>query len=453
MNNENKLEKIVINNIEYYSSKELKEKAPSYFRGVRSLKNIIEKKNIPEEEYIFGSFSKVKNNWKTDYNKKTNIPSRAYPLLSVKWCHKNVPFFKENDLEEELPIAPDILVLNDNEKFKDNEGNIYEIETRGKERTIDSVYFLCKDVSSAFGIKSARDNIIDSSHFVKNKDYINFSCKRHRGSGMVTTKCLFLTYYGVLRLLYRSNCKKANTFTDWASKTLFTVQMGTKEQKQDLASDILGISIENIKQLSKISVSKIPCVYVFSLGYVKDLRNSMNIQNDIDDNHIVIKFGLTTDLVSRASQHVKTYQENIENSKLRLLYYNYIDRQYMYESEKEIRDFFNDSNDLLSYKNHKELGILNPKNKKYLKSRFRYVNDTYSGKLKLLNEQFQKEIQRIKNDSERKITKLNHEKELMTVKFKAENDILKKEKELLEKDNKILQMEKSFLELKLKPNN
>ena len=104
--------------------------------------------------------------------------------------------------------------------------------------------------------------------------------------------------------------------------------MGTQEAKQDLASDILGISIENIKQLSKISVSKIPCVYVFSLGYVKELRNSMNIDKDIDDNQIVIKFGLTTDLVSRASQHVKTYQENIENSKLRLLYYNYIDRQY-----------------------------------------------------------------------------------------------------------------------------
>ena len=232
-----------------------------------------------------------------------------------------------------------------------------------------------------------------------------------------------------------------------------------KKQRQDLASDILGISIENIKQLSKISVSKIPCVYVFSLGYVKELRNSMNIDKDIDDNQIVIKFGLTTDLVSRASQHVKTYQENIENSKLRLLYYNYIDRQYMYESEKEIRDFFNDSNDLLSYKNHKELAVLNPKNKKYLKSRFRYVNDTYSGKLKLINEQFQKEIQRIKNEttreiekikleSERKITKLNHEKEMLTV--KAENEMLKKEKELVEKDNKILEMEKRLIEIKLK---
>ena len=36
MNKENNLEKIVINNIEFYSSKELKEKTPSYFRGVRS---------------------------------------------------------------------------------------------------------------------------------------------------------------------------------------------------------------------------------------------------------------------------------------------------------------------------------------------------------------------------------------------------------------------------------
>ena len=132
----------------FNSSKELKEKAPSYFRGVRSLKNIIQKKNIPEKEYIFGSFSKIKN-WKTDYHKTQNIPSRAFPLISVKWCNKNIPYFKENDLKDELEMAPPILVLNDNEKFRDNEGKIYEIETRGKERTIDSVYFLCKDVSKA----------------------------------------------------------------------------------------------------------------------------------------------------------------------------------------------------------------------------------------------------------------------------------------------------------------
>ena len=28
--------------------------------------------------------------------------------------------------------------------------------------------------------------------------------------------------------------------------------------------------------------SKIPCIYVFSLGYVKELRNSMNIDKSIE---------------------------------------------------------------------------------------------------------------------------------------------------------------------------
>ena len=379
-------------------------------------------------------------------------------MISVKWCNKNIPYFKENDLKDDLEIAPPILVLNDNEKFRDNEGNIYEIETRGKERTIDSVYFLCKDVSKAFGIKSAKDTIFKSNSFIKDKDYVNFNRIVEEDGIQKTSKSLFLTYYGVLRLLYRSNCKKANTFTDWASKTLFTIQMGTKESKENLASDILGVSIENIKQLSKISVSKIPCVYVFSLGYVKELRNSMNIDKDINDNHIVIKYGMTDSLLRRSSEHVKEYQENIENSKLRLMFFNYIDEKQASHAERELKDYLSD--DMLKFKKYKELAILNPKHKKFLKSHFSYINENFSGKLKLVNLQFEnqiekikqdsrKEIEKIKLDSERKITKLNHEKELLAVKFKAENDMLRKEKELLEKDNKILQMEKRFIEIQI----
>ena len=39
----------------------MKKKDPIFFRGVRSLKNIISKKNIPEDEYIFATYSENKN--------------------------------------------------------------------------------------------------------------------------------------------------------------------------------------------------------------------------------------------------------------------------------------------------------------------------------------------------------------------------------------------------------
>ena len=55
--------------------------------------------------------------------------------------------------------------------------------------------------------------------------------------------------------------------------------------------------------------SKIPCIYVFSLGYVKELRNSMNIDKSIDDDNIVIKYGMTDNLLRCSSEHVKEYQD------------------------------------------------------------------------------------------------------------------------------------------------
>lgn len=461
------MEIIKINDVEYYSSKKLKENDPLFFRGVRSLKNIISKKNIPDDQFIYVTHSISKNEYKP-CNKEEKRPPKAFPLITVEWCHANVPSFEQNELKEELLMAPPILELTDDEKFKDDAGNIYEIETRGEDRKINNVYFLCRDVSKAFGIKSVKDTIIKSNYFDKNKDYVNINRKPCGKVFSLTTKCLFLTYYGVLKLLYRSNSKKASAFTDWASETLFTIQMGSKEKKEDLASEILGVSLEHVKTLSKVSVSKIPCVYVFSLGYVKDLRKSMNIKDDIDDNNIVIKFGLTDNLIRRANEHVKEYQENIENSKVRLMYYNYIDKKYMYEGEKEIRDYFNESGDLLEYKKYKELAVLSSKNKKHLKSQFRYLNDTYGGDMQTINLQFEKEkerfthelkikdiecerkIEKIKLDAEKQIEILNHEKMLENVKHTAEIKILKKDNELLEKDKKLLEMEKRFLELQLK---
>ena len=60
---------------------------------------------------------------------------------------ENIPSFEDNKKKN---LAPPILKLNDDEKFKDSFGNIYEIETRGNCKDKDSVYFLCKDVSKAY---------------------------------------------------------------------------------------------------------------------------------------------------------------------------------------------------------------------------------------------------------------------------------------------------------------
>ena len=63
---------------------------------------------------------------------------------------KMMPDSNESKEEQyEYPKAPDLLYLEDSEKFTDNDGNVVDIETRGV-RTPTGIYFLAKDVSTAF---------------------------------------------------------------------------------------------------------------------------------------------------------------------------------------------------------------------------------------------------------------------------------------------------------------
>ena len=60
-------------------------------------------------------------------------------------------------------------------------------------------------------------------------------------------KALFLTYTGLLRVLFVSRNKNAETFTIWATQKLFTMQMGSKEAKEILGTEVLNIKIENYR--------------------------------------------------------------------------------------------------------------------------------------------------------------------------------------------------------------
>ena len=62
--------------------------------------------------------------------------------------------------EKGIEKAPDIIILNDEKKFKDCDGNVLEIETICV-RDCKSIYFKVKDVSEALNIKHMQTLIID----------------------------------------------------------------------------------------------------------------------------------------------------------------------------------------------------------------------------------------------------------------------------------------------------
>lgn len=74
-----------------------------------------------------------------------------------------------------------------------------------------------------------------------------------------------------------------------STQILYTHQFGTIEKKQKLASKLLGVHADACKEVFNKSASSIPCVYLFTLGTVKELRGSMAILDKYSDDLIICK--------------------------------------------------------------------------------------------------------------------------------------------------------------------
>ena len=359
----NQLIVITIAAVEYYNAFDLKVLDPVFFYGTsRSIKSIITKKNIPAGSYIFATSSK-RNGWHICKNQETP-PSKANVLLQTKWVNANVPkMMPEGENKYECDEAPPMLYLNDDEMFKDTNGNPIDIETRG-ERSSNEIYFLAKDIANAFGIPRLIDTINQCEGYVKGIDFSPFLCMKHNIVGIPTHKrYIYLTYVGVLRTLFTTRSKLATSFVSWATETIFTRQMGTCEQKVDMSAGMLGISAKSLTHVLNKSTVSVPCVYMFALGTVERLRASMDLPTNWDGAHIIIKFGLTENLTRRAKEHVTEYGK-IEGAAAELLEFVYIDPKYLSEAETVVADYFQTIEKPVVYKKYKELMCIDPKHMK-----------------------------------------------------------------------------------------
>jgi hypothetical protein len=218
--------------ISYYNANDLKAYDPIFFHGTSAgVRKIVDRKNIDSSNIHYATRSK-KFGWTSCCHQ--NKPStKAKLLLLESWVLTNVPKMMpgSNESKEEqyeYPETPPIIHLEDNEKFKDNDDNIFEIETRG-ERTHKGIYFLAKDVLTVFEMPNLSKNIKainGNMNYDENIHYKFYSVNRYNVSNQ-RVKELFITYKGMLKILFNSRSGNAESFTDWATETLFTIQMGT----------------------------------------------------------------------------------------------------------------------------------------------------------------------------------------------------------------------------------
>lgn len=390
---------------EYVSCDDIMSEAPIYSRSCRNTRDIIKKRAIPKDDYIFVRLNKETNKWE-----KTSGKSIKYDKVFIKKDYlSNIPELNgEDNITDEKGIqqAPPIIQLTDEEKFQDNDGNVLEIETRGT-RKCDNIYFKVKDVEKGFGIKNLYTTIIDKRwKYTVDTDYKYFICKKKDNLQKKTNKQLFLTYVGILRVMFVSRSGNCQKFIKWATETLFTIQMGTKEQKEDLVSGLIGIPAKSLRQVLSKSTNNVPCIYRFALGTCKSLRKKMKIPKDIPDNSIIIKYGYTDNLKRRTKEHMKTY-ESIKGVNLELMNYVYVDPKYLSQAETDIKEFFEDIEIPVKYKNFVELVAINPKHEKQIKKQFKYMASEYVGNVKHLIDK----IEELKREAQ--ITKERHESELL----------------------------------------
>ena len=421
---------LIINKQEYISSIELFEKAPVYCKVSRTGRDLIKKKKITD--FIFAKL--VDKKWILSDGKSNKFDKVFFKKKFVD----TIPEVSQDKIivdDNNVQLAPDIIHLEDNEKFKDENNNILDIETRGS-RQVDGVYFKVKDIMIGFKMDSLLTTIIDKvkSGYIEGTHYTYFNSKIPGNSQNKTSKIkkeLFLTYEGILRVLFASLSPNVKPFVKWATETLFTLQMGNKEEKQELVANVLGIDAKVIKEVFNADRNTLPCVYLFTLNTVGNLRQSMNIDSKYPDDSIVAKYGFTKDLARRTGEHINKYSK-ITNVDLKLKYYSYVDPIYMSNAETDIRDYMIGFETKFEFNKEDELVII-PKNfVKMVERQYELIGKSYMGHISEL-------ITRIKN-LEDKLEKqsLQHQIELQNEKHKIE---------LQSKDLQLLEYKIKFLEI------
>jgi hypothetical protein len=377
---------VVVNAKSYYDASALKIYDADYFHGTsRSLRDIIKRKKIPPASYVYAGHSQRKG-WSLAAD-QSKPASKAKLMIEKKWVVDNMPNMSNKVVIQETPA---IFELDDNEKFKDADGKPINIETCG-ERFENKIYFRAKHIADAFKMPRLIDNIKDSdTKYIVNEHYVIYNIIPHTmgesAQKNTSKKQVYLTYEGVLKVLYSSRSGNAAAFRSWATKILFTHQMGSVEQKEELSANVLGINVKSLRAVLNKSAVSLPCVYMFSLGLVKDLRESMKLDKDLGDNHIIIKYGLTDNLERRAAEHVREYGK-IKGATLEILKFVHIDPKNLSDAEMDLKSFFHDIETPIKYEAYKELVAINPKHDKQIQKQFKYINTEFAGSIAELTNQ------------------------------------------------------------------
>ena len=314
-----------------------------------------------------------------------------------------------------------------------------------------------EDISKGFDMENLHATLLhkDKGYDI-NIHYVYFSIveKKVNGQNLNNTttiqKKLYLTYKGVLKVLFCSRTGNAESFQDWACEKLFTIQMGEDEDKIKLSSKMIGMDFKTLKNiLGCNSFDKTPCVYLFSLGTANKLLST----DKYKENDIICKFGYTKDLKERFETHQNKYKKEFKNiDNIELITFSIVEILNLSHAESKLYTLFEDKK--LEYKNEQELIILDKTKLNKIKEHYNMIQKTYIGSYQELYDQI--------NELKQQLINIQYEKDNI---LKEKDNVLKEKdneikllkeihiRELLEEKNKLILKEKEIELLNIKNEN
>lgn len=416
---------ITLNGKMFYNTEYIKHICPAFFHGcAKSHRLLISKKNISEDNYIYATYAPKTLKWKAS---NSEVKS-AKVLLSKEWVEINVPGFGSNN-KLDLEIAPLLLTLKDEEKFKDENGNIFEIETRG-ERTVEGIFFYGKDIEKMLELENITNVICNSeTTYIKNKHYKKFIRPKDFNSQFRSNESnnperIYLTYFGLVKMLITRRHPIAEKFQKWAINILYTHQFGSKEEKQELSSKLLGCDINSIKSFLNSGVQKYSELYLICIGKVKDIKEQIPELKDKNDEEYLFKYGYTSDLNQRLQSHKQLFNK-IKNVNISLCIHCPIDENYLSEAEVELKQSFQIFEYFLEHPVYKELIVFNENKLEQFKKIFKNICDKYAGNCKQLQEQLEKQKLIHEHNIKELELKLKHEHEMRMMEKNTKDELTK----------------------------
>ena len=342
--------------------------------------------------------------------------------------------------------CPHLLVLEEHEKFKGEDGKVLEIEVRG-ERNAKECYFKVADVATAFEMPNINRTLLTDPGFTRDLHYTGFIQQRFISKELSANrlqKSLYLTYKGMIKVLFSSRTGIAESFQDWATDTLFTAQMGTQVSQDALAARLLKVNVKSIQDVFRCNASgKTPAIYLFEVGKATDIVPNVPTSHygaGAPDDYIVCKYGRATDLLVRTSQH-DTYYRSEFKTDIKLQCFAVIDPQHLVAAEASVRQYFrrDHAEHVDSHgKKSTELVVMHKTEIDNCKTQFQLIQKSYIGCFAELNEK----ITRL--ETERDLTEERHARQIAEASAKLCTTILEKDYTILQRDHTILQREQTI---------